>query len=78
MLGIVVPKIFEHKCNTLELEMEKMGKKKAKINLSILVFLYTINFNPLYMYTKYVDWLSQELRNLAKLFIGKKENNGQI
>ena len=39
-------------CITLEWEIRK-GKKKDKINFCIMVFFYTINFNPLQMYTKF-------------------------
>ena len=56
ILGFIVPEktlIQTSLCLTFEWQMEKRKmEKEGKINPSILLFFYTIDFNPLYLYTK--------------------------
>ena len=58
----------------------KNGKKKAKINLSILIFFPTIYLATLKVYTKFEDFGSHRSREICdRNFIGEKEkwiNNG--
>ena len=44
---------------------KKNGKKKAKINLSILIFFPTIYLAMLKVYTKFEDFGSHRSRNLC-------------
>ena len=53
-------------------------KKKAKINLSILIFFPTIYLATLKVYTKFEDFGSHRSREIRQKFLLERKKNGQI
>ena len=48
-------------------------KKKAKINLSILIFFPTIHLSTLKVYTKFEDFGLEAEKSVTEILIGEKE-----
>ena len=55
ILGAVVPKESLTQMSVLHLSERWKKEKQGKINHSILLFFYTKDFNPLWVYTKFED-----------------------